>query len=47
VGLGLLFQQPPGLTKLVQASHINGIYQFIISLWDQIGYLRPRCSFLN
>jgi hypothetical protein len=37
VGIGLLHQQPPGLTKLVQASHINVIYQFIISQWDQIG----------
>jgi hypothetical protein len=47
VGLGLLHQQPPSLTKLVQASHINVIYQFIISQRDQIGYPRPRCRFLN
>jgi hypothetical protein len=47
VGLGLLHQQPPGLTKLVQASHVNVICQFIISQWDQIGYPRPCCRFLN
>jgi hypothetical protein len=43
-GPWLLHQQPPGLTKLVEASHINVIY---LSQWDQIGYPRPRCRFLN
>jgi hypothetical protein len=47
VGLILLHQQPSSLTKLVQASHINVIYQFIISQWDQIGYPRQCCMFLN
>jgi hypothetical protein len=47
VGLGLMHQQSPGVTNLVHASHINVIYQSIISQWDQIGYPRPCFRLLN